>query len=308
MSDRVKEILSWYRSENPGVLNNLYRLLMHGRLGGTGKLIILPVDQGFEHGPARSFAPNPPAYDPHYHYQLAVDAGLNGYAAPLGFIEAGAAEYAGQIPTILKLNNHDVLHGEKNPMGAQTATVQDALRLGCVGVGYTIYPGTLDRRLLYEQVREIIREAKSVGLLAVLWSYPRGGDLSKEGETGLDVVAYAAQIACQLGAHIVKVKLPSAHLEQEAARKVYEQYDIPRSTQAERVAHVIQSAFNGRRVVIFSGGAKKDDENAIYNAARAIRDGGGFGSIIGRNTFQRQRDDALQMLDKMIRIYRGELA
>jgi class I fructose-bisphosphate aldolase len=308
MSDKVREILSWYSSENPGVLNNLARLLNHGRLGGTGKVIILPVDQGFEHGPARSFAPNPVGYDPHYHFQLAVDAGLNAYAAPLGFLEAGAAEYAGQVPTILKLNNHDSLHSEKNPLGAQTASVQDALRLGCVGVGYTIYPGTFDRRLLYEQVREIIAEAKSNGLLAVLWSYPRGAELSKEGETGLDVVAYAAQIACQLGAHIVKVKLPSDHLEQDAARKVYEGYDVARSTQAERVAHVVQSAFNGRRVVIFSGGAKKDDDSSVYDAIRAIRDGGGFGSIIGRNVFQRSRPEAMDLLDRLINIYKGETA
>ena len=307
MGDRTKEILSWYAGENPALLGKLYWLLNHGRLAGTGKLVILPVDQGFEHGPARSFAPNPAGYDPHYHFQLAIDAGLNGYAAPLGFLEAGAAKYAGQIPMILKLNNHDGLHSEANPMGAQTASVSDAVRLGCVAVGYTIYPGTFDRRLLYEQLREIIAEAKSAGLLAVVWSYPRGAELSKDGETGLDVVAYAAQIACQLGAHIVKVKLPSEFLEQAAAKAVYEKYEIPRSTQTERVRHVVQSAFNGRRIVIFSGGAKKDDENAIFDSARAIRDGGGFGSIIGRNTFQRAREDALEMLDKIIRIYSGEL-
>ncbi len=308
MSDKVKSILKGYAGENPGVLSNLYRLLNHGRLAGTGKIVILPVDQGFEHGPGRSFAPNPAGYDPHYHFQLAIDAGLNGYAAPLGFLEAGAADYAGQLPLILKLNNHDVLHSESDPMGAQTASVKDAVRLGCVGVGYTIYPGTVDRRLLYEQVRDVIAEAKASGLLMFMWSYPRGGDLSKAGETGLDVVAYAAQIACQLGAHVVKVKLPSDHLEQDAARAVYEQYAIPRATQAERVAHVMQAAFNGRRIVIFSGGAKKDDENAIFDAARSIRDGGGFGSIIGRNTFQRPMAESLEMLDQIIRIYSGELA
>jgi class I fructose-bisphosphate aldolase len=306
MTDRVREILSWYRSENPGVLSNLARLLNHGRLAGTGKMIILPVDQGFEHGPGRSFAPNPPAYDPRYHFQLAVDAGLNAYAAPLGFLEAAVAEFAGQVPLILKLNNHDLLQDEVDPMGAQTASVADALRLGCSAIGYTIYPGTRDRRLQYEQLQEIAREAKSVGLAVVVWSYARGADLSKEGETALDVSAYAAQIAAQLGAHIIKVKLPSAHLEQEVARQVYEQYAIPRDTQADRVRHVVQSTFNGRRIVIFSGGAKKDDENAIFEAARAIRDGGGFGSIIGRNTFQREKADAMQMLDKMIRIYSGE--
>jgi len=307
MTDRVREILSWYRSENPGVLSNLGRMLNHGRLAGTGKMIILPVDQGFEHGPARSFAPNPPAYDPRYHFQLAIDAGLNAYAAPLGFLEAAAAEFAGQVPLILKLNNHDLLQKEVDPLGAQTASVADALRLGCSAIGYTIYPGTRDRRLQYEQLQEIAREAKSVGLAVVVWSYARGAGLSKEGETALDVSAYAAQIAAQLGAHIIKVKLPSAHLEQDAARAVYEKYEIPRETMADRVRHVVQSAFNGRRIVIFSGGAKKDDENAIFEAARAIRDGGGFGSIIGRNTFQRDKADALHMLDTMIRIYTGEI-
>jgi class I fructose-bisphosphate aldolase len=263
-------------------------MLNHGRLAGTGKMIILPVDQGFEHGPARSFAPNPPAYDPRYHFQLAIEAGLNAYAAPLGFLEAGAAEFAGQIPLILKLNSHDVLQDEKDPLAAQTASVSDALRLGCVGIGYTIYPGTADRRLQYEQLKELAREAKSVGLAVVVWSYARGGGLNKEGETALDVVAYAAQIAAQLGAHLIKVKLPSAHLELDAARKVYEAHQIPRDVLADRVRHVVQSAFNGRRVVIFSGGAKKEDEEALFEEIRAVRDGGGFGSIIGRNVFQRE--------------------
>ena len=269
-------------------------------------MVILPVDQGFEHGPGRSFAPNPPAYDPHYHFQLAIDAGLNAYAAPLGFLEAGAAEFAGQIPLILKVNNHDVLQDEVDPMGGQTATVADALRLGCVGIGYTILPGTAQRRFLYEQLRELTREAKSAGLLVVVWGYARGADLSKPGETALDVVAYAAQIAAQLGAHVIKVKIPSAHLELPAAKAVYEQYDIPRATIAERVSHVIQSAFNGRRVVIFSGGAKKDDEQALFDEIRGVRDGGGFGSIIGRNVFQRERSDALRLLDQILAIYKGE--
>ena len=307
MTDRVRQILSWYQSNNAGVLTNLARMLNHGRLGGTGKMIILPVDQGFEHGPARSFAPNPPAYDPYYHFQLAIEAGCNAYAAPLGFLEAGAAEFAGQIPLILKLNNHDVLQAEKDPLGAQTASVSDALRLGCAGIGYTIYPGTADRRLQYEQLQELAREAKSVGLAVVVWSYARGSGLSKEGETALDVIAYAAHIAAQLGAHIIKVKLPSAHLELDAARKVYEEHEIPRDTQADRVRHVVQSAFNGRRIVIFSGGAKKEDEEALFEEIRAIRDGGGFGSIIGRNVFQREKADALRLLDRIIKIYEGKI-
>lgn len=305
MKRRIREILSWYRGENPGVLTNLARLLNHGRLGGTGRLLILPVDQGFEHGPARSFASNPPAYDPNYHFELAIDAGLNGYASLLGFLEAGAADFAGEIPLILKANSHDLLHPEKDPMGAQTASVSDALRLGCVAIGYTIYPGTIDRRFQYEQLRELIKEAKASGLAVVVWAYPRGGELSKEGETALDVIAYAAQIAAQLGAHIIKTKLPSAHLELEEARKVYESLKIPRDTLKDRVHHVVQSAFNGKRIVIFSGGAKEKDEN-LFDDIRAIRDGGGFGSIIGRNSFQRPRKDALKLLSQLIRLYSGK--
>jgi class I fructose-bisphosphate aldolase len=303
---RVAEILGWYAGQNPGVLTNLARLLTHGRLGGSGKLVILPVDQGFEHGPARSFGPNPAAYDPRYHVELAIEAGCNAYAAPLGFIEAIAAECAGQIPLILKVNNHDVLQDEKDPLGATTSSVADALRLGCVAVGYTIYPGTAERRLQYQEVAEIAAEAKRVGLAVVVWAYPRGGGLSKEGETGLDVTAYAAQIAAQLGAHIIKVKLPSAHLEQAAAAKVYESTNIPRETLAERVEHVIQSSFNGRRVVIFSGGAMNADRDALLNEARAIQAGGGFGSIMGRNVFQRPRDEALKLLNDVMSIFEGK--
>jgi class I fructose-bisphosphate aldolase len=303
MSEAVSEILSWYRSDSPGTRTNLARLLNHGHLAGSGKLVIYPVDQGFEHGPARSFAANPVAYDPYYHFQLAIEAGCNAYAAPLGFLEAGAADFAGQIPLILKLNNHDVLQDEVDPLGAQTATVADALRLGCVGIGYTIYPGTALRRLQYEQLRELVREAKAVGLAVVVWSYPRGRDLSKEGETALDVTAYAAHIAAELGAHIIKVKLPSAHVEQKEAQQVYEAEQIPRQVLADRVRHVVQSTFNGRRIVIFSGGAKKDDEEAILEETGAIRDGGGFGSIVGRNIFQRPRQEALRLLESMMQIY-----
>jgi class I fructose-bisphosphate aldolase len=305
MQERIRTILSGYAADNAGVKTNLARLLNHGTLAGTGKLVILPVDQGFEHGPARSFAPNPAGYDPHYHFRLALDAGCNAYAAPLGFLEAGAAEFAGDVPLILKLNNHDSLHDEKDPLPSQTASVRDALRLGCVAVGYTIYPGSSRCQTMYEQLRAIADEAKAAGLAVVVWSYPRGSSLSKEGETAIDVVAYAAQIAAQLGAHVIKVKLPSEHIEQAAAKKVYEGKNIPIKTLADRVRHVVQSAFNGRRIVIFSGGAKEDDER-VFIEARAIRDGGGFGSIIGRNSFQRSNQDALKFLDTIMKIYAGK--
>ncbi len=303
LTPQVKDILSHYESDNPGTKANLARILMHGRLGGTGKLVILPVDQGFEHGPARSFAPNPPAYDPHYHFELAIEAGLNAFASPLGMIEAGADSFAGQIPTILKVNSSNSLAQAKDQ--AVTGSVGDALRLGCSAIGFTIYPGSDHAFEMMEEIRELAEEAKSVGLAVVIWSYPRGEALSKDGETAIDICAYAAHMAALLGAHIIKVKPPTSFLEQAEAKKVYEKEKIDISTGAARIRHVVQACFNGKRLVVFSGGAAKGAEG-IFEEARAIRDGGGNGSIIGRNTFQRPREEALKLLDTLIKIYQGK--
>src|SRR5436305_14101533 len=161
MTPAVKAILDKYEGVAPGVRANLARILMQGRLGGTGKMIILPVDQGFEHGPGRSFAINPPAYDPHYHYQMAIDAGLNAYAAPLGALEAGAGTFAGQIPLILKINSSNSWATRKDQ--EVSGGVDDALRLGCSAIGFTIYPGSEDIFEMIEEIRELSAEAESVG-------------------------------------------------------------------------------------------------------------------------------------------------
>ncbi len=301
----VQNILRHYEGETPGVKANLCRILMNGKLGGTGKMIILPVDQGFEHGPARSFAPNAAGYDPHYHYQLAIDAGLNAYAAPLGMIEAGADTYAGQIPTILKANSsNSLLSSTAGKDQAITASVDDALRLGCSAIGFTIYPGSDCSLNMFEEIRAMREEAARKGVATVIWSYPRGEGVTKDGETAIDVAAYAAQIAALLGAHIIKIKLSTDHLMQAEAQKVYQSEAIDIATQAARVRHCMQASFGGKRIVVFSGGAKKG-EDSVYDDARAIRDGGGNGSIIGRNSFQRPREDALAMLGKLVDIYKG---
>lgn len=306
MTPVVRKILSNYESDNSGTKAALARMLMHGELAGTGKMVILPVDQGFEHGPARSFAMNPDAYDPHYHYQLAIDSGCNAYAAPLGSLEAGADTFAGQIPLILKMNSANSLSRKKEDANqAVTASIKDALRLGCCAIGFTIYPGSDDMFDMYEEFTELSREAKEYGIASVLWSYPRGGEVSKDGETALDVVSYGAHMACLLGAHIVKVKLPTNHLEQKDAKKAYEDNKIPNKNQTDGVADVVKSCFNGRRIVVFSGGATKG-ENAVYDDARAILAGGGNGSIIGRNCFQRPREESLEMLKKIMKIYKGQ--
>ncbi len=303
LSDRVKQIMSWYGSDNPGVKANLVRMMNHGTLAGTGKMVILPVDQGFEHGPARSFQPNPDSYDPDYHAQLAVDAGCNAYAAPLGFIEAVADRYAGQIPLILKLNNSDTLAKIDQPCSALTGSVEDALRLGCSAIGYTIYPGSGQRNTMYEYLRELILEAKSHGLPTVLWAYPRGAGISKDGETAVDVAAYAAQISAQLGAHVIKIKPPKAHIEQAEAKKVFEKFGIKTDTLADRTRHCVQSAFNGKRIIIFSGGEAKGSDEVIAEV-KELAKGGAFGSIMGRNAFQRPRAEALKLLGDVMNVFK----
>ena len=306
MTDTVRKILANYEGETPGVKAQLARMLMTGKLAGTGKMIILPVDQGFEHGPARSFAPNPAGYDPHYHYQLAIDAGLNAYAAPLGMIEAGADTFAGQIPTILKVNSaNSLMSNTAGKNQAITASVDDALRLGCAAIGFTIYPGSDLALDMFEEIVEMRKEAAAKGVATVIWSYPRGEAITKDGETAIDVAAYAAQIAALIGAHIIKIKLSTDHLMLPEAKKVYEDKKIDVATQAKRVAHCMEASFNGRRIVVFSGGAAKGAD-AVFDDARAIRDGGGNGSIIGRNSFQRSREDALAMLGKLVDIYKGK--
>ncbi len=303
LSDRVKQIMSWYGSDTPGVRANLVRMLNHGNLAGTGKMVILPVDQGFEHGPVRSFQPNPEGYDPEYHVQLAIDAGCNAYAAPLGFLEFVADRYAGQIPLILKLNNSDTLAKVDQPCSAVTGSVRDAVRLGCTAIGYTIYPGSGQRNTMYQDLRQLILEAKDSGLPTVLWAYPRGAGLSKEGEQAVDVTAYAAQISAQLGAHVIKIKPPKDHIEQAEAKKVFEKYNISTKTLSDRVRHCVQSSFNGKRIVIFSGGEAKDTP-ALLDEVRELAKGGAFGSIMGRNAFQRPKAEAVKLLHDVMDIFR----
>lgn len=306
MTPRVREILSWYGSENPGVLTNLARMLNFGRLKGSGKMVILPVDQGFEHGPVRSFGKNPDGYDPMYHFNLAIESGCNAYAAPLGFIEAGARDYAGEIPLILKINNSDSLYKPKgDPISALTSNVDDALRLGCCAIGFTIYPGSETRKQQYEEIAQATREAKKAGLAVVMWAYPRGAGISKEGETAVDVVAYSAQIAAQLGANIIKIKPPSAYIEQPEAKAAMQAQGINIDKMSSRTKHVIESAFNGKRITIFSGGEAKSTED-LLTEIREMALGGSFGSIMGRNAFQRPKAEAIELLHSVMDIFAGK--
>ncbi len=305
MTPRVREILSWYGAENIGVLTNLARLMNTGKLAGTGKLVILPVDQGFEHGPARSFAKNPDGYDPAYHFELAIESGCSAYAAPLGALEACARDFAGEIPLILKVNNSDVMYGSKNPISALTSSVDDALRLGCAGIGFTIYPGSAHRKQMYEEIAHASAQAKKAGLAVVIWAYARGEGISKEGETAIDIIAYSAHVAAQLGATIIKVKPPTAHIEQAEAKKVYEAQGIKVAQLSDRIRNVVQSSFNGKRIVIFSGGEAKGTPELLEEVTQ-LAQGGSFGSIMGRNAFQRPKKEAIELLGNVMEAFAGK--
>lgn len=306
MTGIIKKILNNYESDNPGVKANLAKILMSGKLAGTGKLVILPVDQGFEHGPARSFAKNSLGYDPHYHFKLAINAGLSAFAAPLGMLEAGADTFAGQIPLIMKVNSSNSLSREKGaPTQAITGSVSEAIRLGCSAVGFTIYPGSDAALDMITEIQEIALEAKDAGLAVVVWSYPRGGDISKEGETAIDIVSYAAHMAALVGAHIIKVKPPTSFIELSEAKKVYMSENISIDTLTDRIKHVVQSCFNGRRLVVFSGGNSRDNDS-LLGEVKELYLGGASGSIIGRNSFQRPYDEALNLLNQITNIYRGK--
>ena len=276
-TDRVKQILSWYGSDNPGTKTNLYRMLMHGQLAGTGKMVILPVDQGFEHGPARTFAPNPAGYDPDYHFQLAIDAGCNAYAAPLGQLEQAVDKFAGQVPLILKLNNSDTLAKIDQPCSAMTGSVEDALRLGACAIGYTIYPGSGHRNTMYQDLRELTLEAKTKGLVVVALVVPTRRRPVEGRRDRPSTSPPTRRISRRSWAPTsIKVKPPTAHIEQAEAKKVFEKSAIPTKTLADRVRHGVQSAFNGKRILIFSGGEARDTASLLADV-KELAAGGAFG-------------------------------
>lgn len=295
----VRRILANYEGETPGVKTQIARVLMNGALKGTGKLLMCAVDQGFEHGPLATFAPRPEFYDPQAIYRMAIAQGFSAFAAPLGLLESGSETFLGSIPLILKMTNGTAL--SKSPLGvdqAYTATLYDALRLGCVGVGLTLYPGATAFYEMLEEAREVIAEARSLGLMVVVWSYPRGDALTKEGERAVDVIAYGAHMAAQIGAHIVKVKMPEGPVVLPSSKNAVFQ------DATARVRHVVDAMFSGRRLVIFSGGETKS-EKAVLDDIHAIVQGGGNGSIIGRNIIQRPEADADALVQKMVGIYKG---
>ena len=300
-TDSVKKILNNYSFQSVAARSKLFRILNTGILSGTGKMIISAVDQGFEHGADKSFAMNLSGYDPEYHYNFAVKNGFNALAGSVGFLETATANCPGMLPLVLKINSgNSLMHKDCSPTQAITASVDDAIRLGCDAIGMTIYPGSSQFLNMVTDLAEIIKEAKSKGLAVIIWSYARGEGILDP--MAVDVISYGAQMACQLGADIVKVKIPNAAVEKPEPKKLYAEYGIKFDTISDRIKIVINSCFSGKRMVIFSGGETKNDEQMIDDVSGIILCGGN-GSIVGRNIFQRKEPDAQKLVANMIKLY-----
>lgn len=303
MINPIYGILSNYRADTAGVRQNLHRLLTHGTLGHTGKLLIYSIDQGFEVGPDQVFGEFSHGYDPWFHFKLACAGKLSALAAPVGIIETSVDQFLGKIPLILKVNSNNNMMAENTQRRYQsiTASVDDALRLGCIGIGFTIYPGSEDSYTMFEELAEISREAKAKGLIVMVWAYPKGPDMTKADETCIDATGYAIHIASLLGAHIIKAKLPSAKIWNPKLEPQFKKNAL--ESLPHRLHHVLRCALSRKRIVLFSGGEKVTDAEFL-ETIHAIAEAGGGGSVIGRNFFQRTFNDGLSLIENVANIYK----
>ena len=303
MNQIIQKIINHYSSDIPAVRQNLYKILTHGALRHTGKIVMYSIDQGFEIGPDQVFGEFPHGFDPFFHFKLACGGRLNALAAPLGILEASVDQFLGKIPLVLKLNSNNNMMPQDSAKRYQaiTASVDDAVRLGCTGIGFTIYPGSEDSYSMYEEVAEIAKEAKSKGLVVIIWSYPKSPDMQKIDEICIDLTGYAIHIASLLGAHIIKAKLPSDKIWNKNLIKQFQHVDL--TSLENRIRHVLRCAFAKKRIVLFSGGEKTSDEDFL-SSIHAIQNSGGFGSVIGRNFFQRSFADGLSLIENVVNIYK----
>lgn len=273
-----------------GKRSRLHRILhQHGPRNGTA--LFLPYDQGLEHGP-RDFFANPAAADPRYILKLAVEGGFNGIAIQIGVAEKFYWEFAGEVPLILKLNGKTEIPPDDEPLSPLNATVEDAVRLGADAVGYTLYVGSPRQTDDFAQFRQVRRDAERFGVPVVVWTYPRGSAVARAGgKTSFYAVDYAARVAAELGADVIKVTYPDP----ESRTGVRREYDRPFAIE-EALAAITRSA--GRSLVVMSGGDKAEDK-AVLERARLGLEAGWTGVIIGRNVWQREHDAGLRFVNSL---------
>ena len=278
---------------SPGKRTRLRRLLFE--FGpGNGTLILLPIDQGIEHGP-RDFFPNPASKDPEYQFRLAAEAGYSAIACQIGLASRYYPDYAGQVPLILKVNGKTDIPSSDEALSTCNASVEDAVRLGADAVGYTLYVGSPRQDQDLAQLRGIREDCERYGMPLVIWSYPRGAALdSKGGQTTFYAIDYAARMAMEMGADVVKLNMPKIDGEKDKLTPApYNEMDV---TQEEAIRQCVASA--GRSLVVLSGGSKIDDDQLLQQT-RFIMEAGGSGVIYGRNVWQREWGEALEIIEQI---------
>ena len=275
----------------PGKRTRLRRLLFE--FGpGNGTLLLLPIDQGIEHGP-RDFFANPASKDPEYQFHLAAEAGYSAIACQIGLAEKYYPDYAGQVPLLLKVNGKTDVPPSDSPLSTTNASVEDAVRLGADAVGYTLYVGSPRQDDDLHQLKGVREDCDRYGMPLVIWAYPRGSAIkAKGGQDSFYAIDYAARLAMEMGADVVKLNLPSPEPHKDSPAP----YDELELGQEETVGQVVGSA--GRSLVVLSGGSKIDDDQ-LLNQTRYIMEAGGSGVIYGRNVWQRPHNEALEIIDQI---------
>ena len=279
---RSTEQKSLLATLSPGKRTRLRRLLFE--FGpGNGTLLLLPIDQGIEHGP-RDFFPNPASKDPEYQFRLAAEAGYSAIACQIGLAEKYYPDYAGQVPLLLKVNGKTDLPPSDEAFSTTNASVEDAVRLGADAVGYTLYVGSPRQDQDLRQLKSVREDCDRFGMPLVIWAYPRGSAVSaKGGQNSFYAIDYAARMAMEMGADVVKLNMPK--LDPDKDKDAPAPYDEIEVSQEEAVRQVVESA--GRSLVVLSGGSKIDDDQ-LLEQTRSIMEAGGSGVIYGRNVWQRE--------------------
>ncbi|HZO58617.1 MAG TPA: hypothetical protein VFB51_02900 [Solirubrobacterales bacterium] len=278
---------------SPGKRTRLRRLL-YDYGPGDGTLLFLPIDQGIEHGP-RDFFPNPASKDPEYQFRLAAEAGYSAIACGYGMASKYYPAYAGQVPLLLKLNSKTDIPPADEAFSACNATVEDGVRLGADAIGYTLYVGSPRQEEDFAQLGQIRADCDRYGLPLVIWAYPRGRDIDKKGgRDSFFAIDYAARVAMEMGADVVKLNMPKLNPDKDKeAPAPYNELEV---TQEEAIRQCVESA--GKALVVLSGGSKIDDDKLLAQT-RMIMEAGGSGVIFGRNVWQREWNDAVRVIDQI---------
>ncbi len=281
----------------------LYNLLyQHGPANGT--MMFLPIDQGLEHGP-RDFFVNPAAADPEFELRLSHAGNFTGIVYQIGIASKYMYQYAGKVPLVLKLNGKTEIPSDTQPLSPLLAGVEDAVRLGALAVGYTLYVGSAMQTEDFKQFALVRKEAEAMGMPIIVWSYPRGEFVdAKGGKDSFYAIDYAARVAAEVGADVIKVNVPKVGLPQEKLGKMPKEYVQANSEMSQEDATRAVVHAGGRSFMLFSGGEKESDADLVHKARLAM-DAGATGLIFGRNMWQRPMEAALSMAHQMSDLLKG---